>query len=147
MKVTKSGSRRAEAPRSAPQTVDVDDYLYRVPEPGRSMLKKMRAAIRSVVPRDATETINYRMPAFTRNGVLLWYAAFADHCSLFPAGAVVETFKNDLKDFKTSKGTIQFPLDKPLPIGLIKRIVRARVAQHEAKKRLRTAGVRKVPRI
>ena len=137
MKVAQSGSRRA-APRGAPRSVD--DYLTRVPEPGRTMLKKMRAAIRSAVPRDATETVSYRVPAFTRDGVLVWYAAFADHCSLFPGGAIVETFKSDLKDFKTSKGTIQFPLDRPLPIGLIKRIVRARVAQHEAKKRSRTTS-------
>ena len=101
------------------------------------------AAIRSALPRDATETISYRMPAFQRDGVLVWYAAFADHCSLFPAGAVVQAFKDDLKGFKTSKGTIQFPLDKPLPIRLIQRIVRARVAQHDAKQRLRTTGAGK----
>jgi len=142
MKIVKSTSRRAASQRGASGTVD--DYLARVPEPGRIMLKKMRAAIRSALPRDATETISYRMPAFQRDGVLVWYAAFADHCSLFPAGAVVQAFKDDLKGFKTSKGTIQFPLDKRLPIGLIKRIVRARVAQHEAKKRLRTTGAAKV---
>src|SRR5438477_118323 len=121
-------------------------HVPRPPEPERrrSMLKKMRAAIRSALPRDATETISYRMPAFQRDGVLVWYAAFADHCSLFPAGTVLQAFKDDLKGFKTSKGTIQFPLDKPLPIGLIQRIVRARVAQHDAKKRLRTTGAGKV---
>ena len=75
--------------------------------------------------------------------MLVWYAAFADHCSLFPAGAVVEAFKDDLKGFRTAKGTIQFRLDKRLPIGLIQRIVRARVAEHEAKKRLRTTGTAK----
>jgi len=142
MKLVKSASRRAAPQRGAPGTVD--DYLARVPEPGRSMLKKMRAAIRSALPRDATETISYRMPAFQRDGVLVWYAAFADHCSLFPAGAVVQAFKDDLKGFKRSKGTIQFPLDKPLPIRLIQRIVRARVAQHDAKKRLRTTGAGRV---
>jgi len=142
MKIVKSASRRAASQRRAPGTVD--DYLARVPEPGRSMLKKMRAAIRSALPGDATETISYRMPAFKRDGVLVWYAAFADHCSLFPAGAVVEAFKDDLKGLKTSKGTIQFPFDRRLPIGLIKRIVRARVAEHGAKKRLRTIGTARV---
>ena len=95
----------------------------------------MRAAIRSVVPRDATETISYQMPAFKHNGILLWYAAFGDHCSLFPTASIVEEFRDELKGFKTSKGTIQFPIDKPLPIALIKRIVKARVAEHESKKR------------
>ena len=142
MKTVKSASRRAVSQRGAPGTVD--EYFARVPEPGRSMLKKMRVAIRSALPGDATETISYRMPAFQRDGVLVWYAAFADHCSLFPAGAVVQAFKDDLKGFKTSKGTIQFPLDKPLPIRLIQRIVRARVAQHDAKKRLGTTGAGKV---
>jgi uncharacterized protein YdhG (YjbR/CyaY superfamily) len=124
---------RAVPARSAPRTVD--EYLARVPEPGRSRLQKMRAAIRSALPRDATETISYRIPAFKRHGMLVWYAAFADHCSLFPTGSIVETFKDELRGFKTSKGTIQFPTDTPLPIALIKRIVKARLAQHAAKKR------------
>jgi len=98
------------------------------------MLKKMRAAIRSAVPDEATETISYQIPAFKHNGVLVWYAAFANHCSLFPGGSVLEAFKDELADFKTSKGTIQFPIDKPLPIALIKRIVKARVAQMKGKK-------------
>jgi len=94
----------------------------------------MRAAIRSVVPRGATETISYRIPAFRHNVVLVWYAAFADHVSLFPTGSVIEAFRDELAEFKTSKGTIHFPTDKPLPIALIKRIVKARVAQIESKK-------------
>jgi uncharacterized protein YdhG (YjbR/CyaY superfamily) len=112
----------------------VDEYLARVPEPARSTLEKMRAAIRSVVPREATETISYRIPAFKHNVVLVWYAAFAAHVSLFPTASVIAAFKDELAEFKTSKGTIHFPTGKPLPIALIKRIVRARVAQVEGKK-------------
>ena len=93
----------------------------------------MRVAIRSAVPREATETISYRMPAFKHRGVLVWFAAFSDHCSLFPTAAVIEAFKNKLMDFTLSKGTIQFPIDKPLPTALIKKLVRARVAQIEGK--------------
>jgi uncharacterized protein YdhG (YjbR/CyaY superfamily) len=135
MKKTKALNhrRRAEPKRSAPATVD--EYIGCVPLPARTILTKMRTAIRSAVPRDATEIINYRMPAFRRNGVLVWYAAFADHCSLFPGGTVLALLKDELTGYKTSKGTVQFPLGKPLPIALIKRIVKARVAQHEAKKR------------
>jgi uncharacterized protein YdhG (YjbR/CyaY superfamily) len=132
MKRAKSDARRSASTRSgAPETVD--EYLARVPEPARRTLEKMRAAIRSVVPREATETISYRMPAFRHHVVLVWYAAFADHVSLFPTAAVIEAFKDELAKFKTSKGTIHFPTDKPLPIALIKRIVTARVAQAEAR--------------
>ncbi len=106
-----------------------------VPEPARSTLNKLRAAIRSAVPPEATETISYRIPAFKYKGILLWFAAFSNHCSLFPTAAVVEAFKDELKGFSTSKGTIHFPTDKPLPIALVKKLVKARVAQVESKKK------------
>jgi uncharacterized protein YdhG (YjbR/CyaY superfamily) len=67
--------------------------------------------------------------------VLVWFAAFSDHCSLFPTASVIEAFKKKLKGFSTSKGTIQFPTDKPLPTALIKKMMKARVAQNESKKR------------
>ena len=93
----------------------------------------MRAAIRSAVPREATETISYRIPAFKHHGILVWFAAFSDHCSLFPTAAVIEAFNEELKGFSTSKGSIHFPLNRPLPVALIKKIVKARVAELEAK--------------
>jgi uncharacterized protein YdhG (YjbR/CyaY superfamily) len=134
MKKAKSGNRRSAARgKGAPKTVDA--YLARVPEPARGTLNKIRAAIRSAAPREATETISYGIPAFKHNGVLVWFAAFSDHCSLFPTAAVIETFKNELKGFSISKGTIQFPTDKPLPAALVKKMVKARVAQIQSKKR------------
>jgi uncharacterized protein YdhG (YjbR/CyaY superfamily) len=120
-------NRRARTGRSsAPR--NIDEYLARVPEPARGTLSKIRAVIRSVVPREATETISYGMPAFKHNGVLVWFAAFSHHCSLFPTASVIEAFKNELKGFNTSKGTIQFTVDKPLPTALIKKLVKARIA-------------------
>ena len=92
-------------------------------------------AIRSAVPPEATETISYRMPAVKYKGVLVWFAAFSNHCSLFPTASVVEAFKNELKGFSTSKGTIRFPTDKPLPTALVKKLVKARVSQNKSKKR------------
>jgi len=92
-------------------------------------------AIRSAAPPEATETISYGMPAFKYKGVLVWFAAFSKHCSLFPTASVVEAFKNELKGFSTSKGTIHFPTDKPLPTALVKKLVKARVSQIESKKR------------
>jgi uncharacterized protein YdhG (YjbR/CyaY superfamily) len=112
----------------------IDEYLARVPEPARSTLEKVRAAIRSAVPPGATETISYRIPAFRYKGVLVWFAAFSDHCSFFPTSSVVKMFKQELKGYKTSKGTIRFPSDEPLPIGLITALVKARIAQNDGKK-------------
>src|SRR5271163_784492 len=134
MKKTKPGNRSSAAKlKAAPKSVD--EYLSGVPEPARSTLIKMRAAIRSVVPPAATETISYRIPAFKTNAVLVWFAAFSAHCSLFPTAAVIEAFKDELKGFSTSKGTIHFPTNKPLPIGLIKNLVKARVTQNESGQR------------
>jgi uncharacterized protein YdhG (YjbR/CyaY superfamily) len=81
------------------------------------------------VPAEAIEIISYKIPAFKHKRVLVWYAAFTNHCSLFPTAAVIEAFKDELKSFSTSKGTIHFPLDKPMPVALIKKLVKARVEQ------------------
>lgn len=125
----------------------VDDYIAAVPKPALDPLRRLRATVRSVVPRDAREVISYRIPAFKRDRVLVWYAAFAHHVSLFPGGSVLARFEDDLREYKTSRGTVQFPLDKPLPIPLIKRIVKARVLEVEGKRSrrrvhavMRTAG-------
>jgi uncharacterized protein YdhG (YjbR/CyaY superfamily) len=134
MKKLKSGNRRSSA-RSHGVPKNVDEYIAEIPEPARSTLNKIRAAIRSAVPPEATETISYRIPAFQYKGVLVWFAAFSNHCSLFPTASVIEAFKDELTDFSTSKGTIHFPVDKPVPTALIKKLVKARVTQSESKKR------------
>jgi uncharacterized protein YdhG (YjbR/CyaY superfamily) len=128
----KGRSSNAKA-KGAPKSVD--EYIAGVPEPARSTLIKMRAAIRSALPSEAAETISYQIPAFKHQGVLVWFAAFSNHCSLFPTASVIEVFKSELKGFSTSKGTIHFPTDKPLPTALVKKLVKARVAQNESKKR------------
>jgi len=134
MKKVKSGNRGSAAKgNGGPKTVD--EYLAGVPEPARSTLNKIRAAIRSAVPPEASETISYRIPAFKYKGVLLWFAAFRNHCSFFPTASVIDAFKNELKGYSISKGTIQFPTDKPLPAALVKKMVKVRVAQNESKKR------------
>ena len=134
MKKGKVAGRRSVAKAmGAPK--NVDEYFSRLAEPARSTLNKMRATIRSVVPPAATETISYGIPAVKHNKVLVWFAGFSDHCSLFPTASVIESFKNELKGFSTSKGTIHFPIDKPLPTALIKKLVKARVAQSESKNR------------
>ncbi|MGA9981020.1 MAG: DUF1801 domain-containing protein [Candidatus Sulfotelmatobacter sp.] len=110
----------------------VDEYLVRVPEPARTTLEKVRAVIRSVVPKEATEVISYGIPTFRYKRGLVAFAAFKDHCSFFPMGAsVLDRFKEELKEYRVSKGTLHFPLDKPLPAALVKKIVKARIAQNE----------------
>jgi uncharacterized protein YdhG (YjbR/CyaY superfamily) len=119
---------------AAPQTVD--EYLSNVPEPHKSTLEKIRAMVRAAAPAEATEAISYGMPAFKYKGALVGFAAFKNHCSFFPMNsALVVEFKDELKNYKTSKGTIQFPADKPLPATLVKKMVKARVADNEAKEK------------
>ena len=134
MKTRPSGNRGSAAKgNGAPKSVE--EYLAGVPQPARNTLDKVRLAIRSAVPSEATETISYGIPAFQHKGVLVWFAAFSNHCSFFPTASVIEAFRNELKGFSTSKGTIHFPTDKPLPAALIKKMVKMRVAQIAGKKR------------
>jgi uncharacterized protein YdhG (YjbR/CyaY superfamily) len=123
-----SAAKRNVAPKNT------DEYLARVSEPARSTLSKIRATIRSVAPPETTETISYGIPAFKYKGMLVWFAAFSKHCSLFPGSSVIEAFKDELKGFSISKGTIQFSTDKPLPVALVKKLVKARIAENERRK-------------
>jgi len=124
--------RKENSPYRDPK--DVDKYLARVPEPARSTLNKVRAAIRAIAPPEATETLSYQIPTFKYKGSLVAFAAFSKHCSLFPMSyAVMVALNNDLKRFEVSKGTIRFPVDKPLPATLVKKVVKARIAEKERK--------------
>ena len=129
MKAQKPGEKTAEG------LAAVEAYLASVPVPARNTLEKVRATIRSVVPKEATEGISYGMPAFRYKGALVGYAAFKDHCSFFPmSAALIDSMKDELKGYRTSKGTLQFAMDKPLPAALVKKMVKARVADNEGKK-------------
>jgi uncharacterized protein YdhG (YjbR/CyaY superfamily) len=118
----------------------VEEYLAKVPEPAQTTLRKVRAMIRAAVPKDATEGISYRMPAFRYKGALVAYAAFKDHCSFFPMQAsLTDAMQHELKAYRTAKGTLQFALDKPLPAALVKKMVKARVSENKARE-ARTAA-------
>jgi uncharacterized protein YdhG (YjbR/CyaY superfamily) len=126
----KSAAAGGESGRKA-----VDEHIAGLKEPGRRTMKKVRAMIRAAAPREATEAIGYCMPMFRYKGALLAYAAFSDHCSLFPMSvAVIDAHAKELGKLRTSKGTIQFPLDKPLAAGLLEKMVKARVAEKDKKK-------------
>jgi uncharacterized protein YdhG (YjbR/CyaY superfamily) len=114
----------------------VEDYLAALPGDQRAALEKLRKTIMTTAP-DATETISYQMPTFKLRGrVLVYYAAFKDHCSLFPASiAVMEALGEELKPYFSGKGTLRFTVDKPLPAALVKKIVKARIEENAARGR------------
>jgi uncharacterized protein YdhG (YjbR/CyaY superfamily) len=110
---------------------EVDKYLKALPEEQREALEKLRETILSIA-KDAEEKISYGMPTVFYKGNLLHYAAFTNHMSLFGASAfMTNELKEELAGFKTSKGTIQFTVEKPLPTALVKRIVKARMKENE----------------
>jgi uncharacterized protein YdhG (YjbR/CyaY superfamily) len=131
----KKTTKNAKAASGAPaELAAVEAYLAKVAEPARSTLESVRRAIRSAAPAEAVECISYGMPAFRYKGALVGYAAFKDHCSFFPMSAVLlDEFEEDVKGYRTAKGTLQFPHDKPLPAKLVKQIVKVRVLQNEEK--------------
>jgi len=120
--------------RDAPTVAHVEAYLAALPSASRGAMDTLRAAIRSAIP-EATETISYQMPAFRHlDKVLVSYGAFKDHVSLFPMSmAVIRAHEDELGDRHTGKGTIQFDLRKPIPATLVKKLVRARVAEVAAR--------------
>src|SRR4029450_13308435 len=114
----------------------VEDYLAALPEDQRAALEKLRETIRAAAP-EASETISYQMPTFKLRGrVLVYYAAFKDHCSLFPASeAVMEALGEELKPHFSGKGTLRFTPDKPIPVALVKKIVKGRIEENAARGR------------
>lgn len=112
---------------------DIDSYLALVPEKMRPLLIKLRQTIRKAAPQ-AEELISYGMPAFKYHGILVYFAGFKSHCSFFPGNStLIKEMKEELKSFKTSKGTIQFTLENPLPASLVTRMVKQRVKENLAK--------------
>lgn len=109
---------------------DVEAYLAAVPEVQRQTLEKVRETIRSIVP-EATEAISYGIPGFRLDGKgLVWYAAFKNHCSFFPlTDGVRKAHGKELERYETRKGTLRYPIDKPPPKTLIRKLVKARIAE------------------
>ena len=113
----------------------IDDYILSFPKATQIILKKIRKAIKEEAP-EATEAISYGMPTFKLNGNLVHFAAYKHHIGFYPTPSGVEAFKKDLEKFKTSKGAIQFPIDKPMPLDLFKKIVKYRVKEMLKKSKL-----------
>ncbi len=125
--------KRTQAKRQSGGRKTVAAYLAALPKDSRAALQKLRKDIRAAAP-GATELIAWGMPAFKQGRLLVCYAAFKDHCSFFPMSlAVMGDFADELKGYDVNKGTIRFPMGKPLPTALVMRIVKARLAENEAK--------------
>ena len=129
---------KAKAKRQNGGDTTVAAYLAALPKDSRGALQKLRKDIRAAAP-GATELIAWDMPAFKQGSLLVGYAAFKDHCSFFPMSlAVMRDFAAELKDCSTSKGTIRFPAAKPLPAALVRRMVKARIAENAISQALRS---------
>jgi len=114
------------------QTKEVDAYIATFPEGTQKLLNQLRQAIIRSAP-EAVEVISYGMPAFKYQGILVYYAGNKNHIGFYPTGSGVDVFKDEITEYKTSKGTIQFPLDRPIPVKLVKKIVKYRVKANQAK--------------
>jgi uncharacterized protein YdhG (YjbR/CyaY superfamily) len=120
---------KAEPPK---KVTTIDEYLARLSDDKRAALEKLRRTIKSAIPR-AEECISYGLPAFRyENRMLAWFGAAKNHCSFYPGG-VVDACKDDLAPYETSKGTIRFQPERPLPAALVKKLLKARIAANAAR--------------
>ena len=108
---------------------NIDEYVAGCPEDVRQILQKIRMTIRKAAPR-AEETISYGIPTFTLHGNLVHFAAFQNHIGFYPTPSGIEKFKDELSVYESAKGSVQFPLDQPIPYGLITKIVKFRVKEN-----------------
>lgn len=118
---------------------NIDDYIAAYPKNVQKLLKQMRSIIKKAAPQ-AAETISYGIPTFTLNGNLVHYAGYKNHIGFYPAPSAIEAFKNELSVYAGAKGSVQFPLDKPLPVELIREIVAFRIAENMQKASKKTSG-------
>lgn len=120
---------------------EVDDYIAKTPEPTRAILRKLRDCIREAAP-ESEEKISYRMPAYFLDGPLVYFAAFSRHVGLYPTASGIEAFESELTAYKHAKGSVQFPLDKPLPFALVARIVKFKILDNRKNAAAKAKGKR-----
>jgi uncharacterized protein YdhG (YjbR/CyaY superfamily) len=111
----------------------IDEYIESFPEHVQKKLVELREAIREQAPH-AQEKISYQIPTFFLNGNLVHFAAYTNHIGFYPTSTGIRAFKNNLSKYKSAKGSVQFPIEEPLPLGLIRRIVKFRVEENMKKK-------------
>lgn len=121
-----------DSAKKRPSTID--EYFANVKPDHRKILQKLRRTIQTAAPK-AEECISYGIPAFSLNGrLLVFFAAWANHCAFYPgSAATLKNFRNELRNFQTSKGTIRFSPDKPMPVALVKKLLKTRIAENNAR--------------
>jgi len=107
----------------------IEEYISSFPKETQALLEQVRETIRKAAPT-ASEVISYQMPAYKLNGILVWFAAYSKHIGFYPGASGIEAFKKELSIYKGAKGSVQFPLDKPLPLELISKIVLFRIHEN-----------------
>ena len=110
----------------------VEEYIATAEPKAKKALRDIRKAIRAAAPK-AEEVISYQMPGYKQNGMVVFFAGYKNHIGFYPTGSGIEKFKNEFAKYKWSKGAVQFPLDKPLPVALIKKIVKFKLKENEEK--------------
>ncbi len=116
---------------------DVDSYIATFPKDVQATLEQVRNVIKSSVPK-AEEVISYNMPAYKYLGLLVYFAGYKQHIGFYPTASGITVFKNELSNYKNAKGSVQFPLDKPMPLALIKKMVKHRVKENQEKEKRKT---------
>lgn len=117
---------------------DIDSYIATFPANVQEQLEQVRTAIQSSAPK-AEEVISYNMPAFKYHGILVYFAGYKQHIGFYPTASGIAAFKDELSNYKNAKGSVQFPLDKPIPLALIKKMVKYRVKENSEKVKLKKA--------
>ncbi len=121
----------------------VDEYISARPAQVQLALQKIRQTVKKAVP-EAEEAISYQMPAFKHHGQLLYYAGWKNHYSIYPAAlSVIDAFESELSRYEVSKGTIKFPLDKPVPVALVRKIALFRAKENIERKKAKTKATKK----
>lgn len=128
---------------NTPKAKDIDEYIAAFPPEVQAKLEELRSTIKKAAPQ-ALETISYQMPAFKLHGILVYFAAYKNHIGFYPTGSGIENFRKEVSAYETSKGTVRFPLDQPIPLNLITQMVKFRVVENlekaELKKTRKSSG-------
>ena len=128
---------------NTPKAKNIDEYIAAFPPEIQVMLEELRGIIKKAAP-EARETISYQMPAFSFHGILVYFAAYKNHIGFYPTGSGIEHFQKEVSAYEGSKGTVRFPLDRPIPLDLISKIVKFRVNENlekvEFKKARKSTG-------
>ena len=131
-----------ESKRSSAATID--EYIAEFPPEARKVLEELRALIKEAAP-EATETMSYAIPTFDLNGHLVHFAGYEQHIGFYPTPSGIAAFKEELKPYKSAKGSVQFPLDRPLPVDLIRRMVEYRVKENAGGASAHAGSTRRAP--